>query len=242
VCLLVLLRGLTRDHPILVASNRDEQRSRPSAPPGQFVGSRRRMLSPRDRRAGGTWLAVGEQGLFAGLTNIAGPPRQDGFMSRGELPHLACDEADLDAAAAAVAARVGAARFAGFQLVLADAARTLVLRHDGTGLQRIDCGPVLVVTNEHAPGQLVLPDLAAALAPGGGAPEILDRLAPLLLDRGARSGHPILKDGADYGTVSSSLLAVPAGGAAPLIWRFAAGPPDRVAYRDYGNLARRLRA
>ena len=54
------------DYPVflLVASNRDEERSRPSSPPGLWVGERRRILSPRDRRAGGTWLAVNDRGML----------------------------------------------------------------------------------------------------------------------------------------------------------------------------------
>ena len=65
-----------------------------------------------------------------------------------------------------------------------------------TGLPRRD---------EHAPGQLTIPGLDAARAPGLSADQRLDALAPLLLDEGERSGHRILKKGAEYGTVSSAL-------------------------------------
>ncbi|MGA0870627.1 MAG: NRDE family protein, partial [Planctomycetota bacterium] len=56
MCLLITLVGVDPDHPSIVASNRDERRDRPSAPPGLFVGQKRRILSPRDREAGGTWI------------------------------------------------------------------------------------------------------------------------------------------------------------------------------------------
>lgn len=244
MCLLIVLRGRFETHPIVVAGNRDERRDRRASPPGLWVGHRRRVISPRDRTAGGTWLAVNDRGLFAGLTNVAGAPPPAGAATRGELPHLALDEDDLERAAAAVAAAVAARTYGGFQLVLCDGRRTLVLRHERGTLQRLPWDdPLLVVSNEHAPGELALPLLSAALAGLRGADPVeglLDRLAPLLLDRGAEGRHAVLKTGAVYGTVSSSLLAVHATDPAALVWRYAAGPPDGTPYRNYGNLGRRL--
>jgi len=48
--------------------------------------------------------------------------------------------------------------------------------------------------------------------------------------------------GDGYGTVSSSLIAVPAQDPLALVWRYAAGPPDVTDYKNYGNLGRRLLA
>lgn len=241
MCLLIVVRGRFASHPILVAANRDERTDRKSAPPGLWVGQHRRVLSPRDREAAGTWLAVGEHGLFAGLTNISAVPPPQGAASRGELPHLALDAADLDAGERAVSAAVAAKRYGGFQLVLASAERTVVLRYEGSALQRIEWQhEVLVLTNEHAPGQLQLRGLDAALKPVVDAASQLEALRPLLLDRGEGGGHPALKQAQGYGTVSSSLIAVPAVASHPLIWRYAAGAPDRAPYQSYGNLQRRL--
>ena len=58
MCILILLRGLHREHPIVVGGNRDERTDRKAAPPGLWVGEHHRVLSPRDRVAGGTWLAI----------------------------------------------------------------------------------------------------------------------------------------------------------------------------------------
>ena len=106
MCLMILIQGLDPEFPLLVASNRDEDRSRKAAPPGLFAGERQRMLSPRDRRGGGTWLAVNQHGLFAGITNVAGAATRPLPGSRGVLPHLALDGAlhreDLDGACRAV--------------------------------------------------------------------------------------------------------------------------------------------
>jgi len=242
MCILIVLRGFHRDHPIVVGANRDERTDRKAAPPGLWVGKQSRVLSPRDREAGGTWLAVSDRGWFAGITNVAGAPKVPDAPSRGHLPHLALDQADLDAAVAAVRTAVGEHAHSGFQLVLCDGRRTLVLRNDGGELRVLDwADPVLVVTNEHAPGQFVPRLLPAALAPRPDVAERLEALRPLLADRGGDGFHAVCKRGDGYGTVSSSLLAVPAGDPERLVWLYAPGPPDVTAYRNYGNLGRLLR-
>src|SRR5688500_17186994 len=98
MCLLIVLLGVDPEFPLLVASNRDERRERRAAPPGLWVGERRRVLSPRDRRAGGTWLGVNDRGMVAGITNVHGAPRLELPTTRGALPHLALDQDDLEAA------------------------------------------------------------------------------------------------------------------------------------------------
>lgn len=241
MCLLIVLAGLDAEFPILVAGNRDERRDRPSAPPGLFVGDDARMLSPRDREAGGTWLAVSARGEFAGITNLAGAPRPERARSRGHLPHLALDAGGLDAAIGAIEREVERREYAGFQLVLCDGRRAVAAVWDGTRLERVETGDgIVVVTNEHRPGQLALPGLAAARRPGLTIADRLAALAAILLDTGDVSGHRVLKTGGEYGTVSSSLIAVHRSDPSALVWRYAAGSPDRVRYRDYGNLGRRL--
>lgn len=241
MCILIVLRGLHRDHPLVVAGNRDERTDRPAAPPGLWVGERTRVLSPRDRRAGGTWLAIDGNGRVVGITNLTAVPPVPESPSRGHLPHLALDQPTLDDGLAAVRARVDDQPHSGFQLVLADRERMLVVRNTAAGLQVVEwTEPVLVLTNEHAPGELSPRGLAPALMASLGLPRRLDLLRAVLQDRGGQGHHPICKHGDGYGTVSSSLLALPAADPRQLIWRFAAGAPDVTPYRDYGNLGRRL--
>jgi uncharacterized protein with NRDE domain len=241
MCILIVLRGLHASHPLLVAGNRDERLDRAASPPGLWIGARRRVLSPRDRVAGGTWLAVDERGAFAGITNAAGVPPVPDAPSRGHLVHLALDQRDLDAGADAVAERVREHAHSGFQLVLGDARRVLVLRHARGELRRVEwTEPVLVVTNEHAPAELRPRGLAAATAHGLDLERRLAALAAVLRDRGGDGHHAICKRGAAYGTVSSSLLAIADGDPQRLVWRYAPGPPDVTPYRNYGNLGRRL--
>lgn len=241
MCLLIVIAGVDPDYPIVVAGNRDELRARPSAPPGLFVGERRRMLSPRDRQAGGTWMAINDVGMFAGLTNLSAVEALADAPSRGRLPHLALDQDDLDAAVTAVRREVDAGLDNAFQLVVSDGRAITVLGYDRSDLRISTTREAVVISNEHRPQELELPGLRAALDPGLDVEQRLDALQPILRDRGESSGHRILKTGGEYGTVSSSLVAVPAGDPRRLIWRYAPGPPHENAYRNYGNLGRRLR-
>ena len=241
MCLLIVLRGFHDDFPVLVASNRDEDRSRKAAPPGLFVGDRLRLLSPRDRRDGGTWLGVNERGMFCGLTNAAGEAAVAGRPSRGHLPHLALDQDDPETALAAVRERVLEEEHNPFHLVAADRGSIRILRHTGSGSEEVPWqDPVCVLSNEHRPGTLSLAGLERALGPVQDADHRLDLLRPLLIDEGGMGRHRVLKKGGPFGTVSSSLIAVPDQDLRTLMWRFAPGPPDETAYRNYGNLGRRL--
>lgn len=241
MCSLIVLRGLSERHRLFVAANRDERTDRSSAPPGAWHGQRRKMLSPRDRVAGGTWLAVDDGRRFAGITNVHGEPAIEGAPSRGHLPHLALDHEDLRGGAEAVLERVAAAPHAAFQLVLADADQILVIRHVAASTTcEARPEPVVALSNEHAVGVWQPRGLEAALAPTLDAGARLDALARCLKDRGGDGAHAVCKHGEDYATVSSSLIAVAASGVEGTIWRYAPGPPDVIGYRDYGNLAARL--
>jgi uncharacterized protein with NRDE domain len=87
VCLLLALFGVVPDAPLLVAANRDERTDRPAVAMTVLRESAPRVLGGRDELAGGTWLAVNEHGVVAGLTN---QPSADGRdpakRTRGELP------------------------------------------------------------------------------------------------------------------------------------------------------------
>lgn len=241
MCSLFVLLGVEPDFPILVGANRDEMRDRSSSPPGLFVGQRRRMLSPRDRRAGGTWMAVNDRLWFAALTNVTGGNRFPQAPSRGELPHLALDVAEFEDVVPTIAATVRARPFNDFRLLVTDGSRSVVFRHVERDL-RIEhpATRTLTLTNEHDLGVLAVADLEGVREPVLGIEQRLERLADLLLDEGSRTGHRVLKTSESYGTVSSSVLAVPRLDPRRLVWRYAQGIPGRVPYRDYGNLGRRL--
>lgn len=243
MCSLIVLRGLSVDHPLIIAANRDEQTGRKAAPPGIWEGQRRRILSPRDRVAGGTWLCVNDLGHFAGLTNVYGEPPVVDAPSRGHLPHLALDHEDVASGVAAVLAKVREHRHSGFQLVVADKDRTVVIRNAGGQISCVEWAePVLSLTNEHAAGDWTPRNLDPALAAGLSTEDRLQALATVVCDRGGEGLHSVCKHGDSYATVSSSLLAIPRADLSGLLWQYAPGPPDVTSYRNYSNLAERLRA
>jgi uncharacterized protein with NRDE domain len=92
VCLLVVASRLVADEPLIVGANRDEVLDRPSTAVTVLEPGPPRVLGGRDERSGGTWLAVNEHGVCAGLTNQPlGEAKDPTRRSRGELPlALAC--------------------------------------------------------------------------------------------------------------------------------------------------------
>ncbi len=239
MCLLIVLAGLDEEYPILVAGNRDEFRHRTASPPGLFVGSRRRMISPRDRQAAGTWMAVNDAGFFAGLTNFGGLRAPPDASTRGDLPHLVLDGENIADGVRAI--ETGGRSYNPFQMLVSDGSVIHSITGDGGVIEHIEIeGGVAVASNEHRVGGLEIPGLEEVCAPGQPPEARIDLLKTILLDRGGSSGHPILKKGGDYGTVSSSLVAVHREDPRRLIWWYAAGESDDVPYRNYGNLGRRL--
>src|SRR5262249_51148300 len=69
MCLLIAMFGEVADAPLIMAANRDERLDRPAVPMTVLRDHGPRILGGRDELAGGTWLAVNEHGVVAGLTN-----------------------------------------------------------------------------------------------------------------------------------------------------------------------------
>ena len=87
VCLIVVLSRRGPDRPLVVAANRDEKLERAALTATVLHSSAPRVLGGRDLLAGGTWLAVNEHGVVAGLTNRPSAAGRDPTKrSRGELP------------------------------------------------------------------------------------------------------------------------------------------------------------
>lgn len=66
---------IRRDSSVIITSNRDEHIDRPqSATPATEVRNNKRIVFPKDSKAGGTWFAADEQGCVAVLLNGAIKP------------------------------------------------------------------------------------------------------------------------------------------------------------------------
>jgi uncharacterized protein with NRDE domain len=104
VCLLVALFQVVPEVPLVVAANRDELYGRPAVSMTALRVAGPRILGGRDEVAGGTWLAVNEYGVVAGLTNQPSAAGRDATKrSRGELPLMLARQQSAAAAVKALA-------------------------------------------------------------------------------------------------------------------------------------------
>ena len=85
MCLILVAWRVHPDYPLVVAANRDEFFARPAVEAAWWKDAKN-VFAGRDLEAGGTWLGLGRDGRFAGLTNFRDPPRnRNDAPSRGAL-------------------------------------------------------------------------------------------------------------------------------------------------------------
>jgi hypothetical protein len=172
-----------------------------------------------------------------------------GKRSRGELVLDALDHADAVAAAEALA-ELDAGAFRGFHLIVADDRDAYLLSGDGgadgrgivavqplpEGVSMVTAAGLNVAGDPRT--ERYLPRFRAAPPPDPDAGDWATwqaLMAATETDPGApQSAAMTFRQDGDDGTVSSSLIALPATDRAdppPPVWRYADGPPDRASYR-----------
>ena len=233
MCTVVILFRPGHDWPVLLAANRDEQIDRAWDLPGEHWADHPGVVAGRDRTAGGTWMAVNRNGVVATVLNrqgSLGPVAEK--RSRGELPLLAASCGSAMQATAAIAA-LDPGQWRSFNMVLADRDHAVFLRGLGHGhveWRRLEPGCHMVTAHDVDDPESPrvarhLPRFANAIPP---MPDWGDWPA-LLSDVSGFPGEQInVRPRAGFGTVSSSLLALPAAG--PPAWLFAAGAPDLAPF------------
>ena len=139
MCLLVVVSRPGSATPLVVGANRDERLERPATAVTVLRRSGPRILGGRDEEAGGTWLAVNEHGVVAGLTNRPSPEGRDpSKKSRGELPLALAAYRDARSAVEDFATRFRAADYNPAWLLVGD--RTSLFALDMTGAGTVDAG------------------------------------------------------------------------------------------------------
>lgn len=234
MCTVVILIRPGHPWPVTLAANRDERIDRTWDPPGPWWPEYPGLVGGRDRSAGGTWMAVGRRGVAAAVLNRPGSLGPiAGKRSRGELPLLAAAQPNAAEGAQAVAT-LDAGLWRGFNLVVADAAGAWFVRGNGEGSPvAMTLPPGLHVVTAHDPNDLDSPRIArhlprfqAAEPPG---PAGWGTWQGLLGDRTGDAAQQLdIEPRAGFGTVCSSLLALPVEG--PPIWLFAAGRPNATPF------------
>ncbi|MBI4184180.1 MAG: NRDE family protein [Proteobacteria bacterium] len=243
MCTAVILIRPGHRWPVIMGLNRDELTARPWKAPARHWPDRPGVIAGLDRRAGGSWLGLNRSGVMAGILNREGSLGPEaGKRSRGELVLEALDHADALAAAEALAA-IEPASYRAFNLVVADNSAAYWLRSRGFGpveVREVPTGLSMLAANEMNDGaspriRAFLPRFREALPPDPGrgdwrAWEALLASREHAPEDGPRGAMTVVTEGG-YGTVSSSLIALPAPGAGRPVWRFAAGRPGEAPYR-----------
>lgn len=236
MCTVILLLRPGHEWPVLIAANRDERLDRPWDPPGAFWPGQPRVMAGRDRLADGTWLAM-QGGLVAAVLNRPGSlGPAPGKLSRGGLPLLALRHATAGDAAGAISG-LDAKGYRSFNMVMADRHSAHFMRGTGRGTpEGFALQPGLHVVTAHDPNdadspraQMLLPRFAAADAPDPSVGNWAAWLALLADSSGPRGVALNVPHEGGFGTICSSLIALPASGNP--VWLFAAGPPDRAPFR-----------
>jgi hypothetical protein len=244
MCTLIALHRCIPGAPLVIAANRDEFFDRPSEGPALREGARRRILSPADKRAGGTWLGVSDRGVFAALTNRRCPDPDPKRKSRGHVV-LEALEADSARDAARTLSRLPVKAFNPFNAFVADGREAFALIYqDEPVLQPL--APGAHVVGNADPDTTAVPKVARVLERARAAEGLplgaaLDRLRTLCGTH--EPGPPSLDDTCihldGYGTRSSALLVLGERVEDGRFW-FADGAPCRRDYDDFTPLLHEL--
>lgn len=238
MCTVLLLLRPDGPWPLIVAANRDERLDRAFDPPARHWPDAPGIVAGRDVSSGGSWFGVNDDGVVATIVNgmdRLGP--LPGKASRGELVLRALRHRDARSGADAIGGS-DAGRYRGFTLIVADRRSAYAVVSDERSI-RVD--PL-------SPGHhMVTPDgydvswsprfathfpvFQAAVPPD---PARGEWTAWTELLRHADEDDPhramTVVTPHDFGTVCSTLLALPAAPAQPPELLFAAGPPTRAPY------------
>src|ERR1700683_1267947 len=135
----------------MIAANRDEQRARPAVTMTVLQDHDPRVLGGRDELAGGTWLAVNEHGVVAGLTNQPTGARDPAKRSRGELPLTFAAYPDAKTAVTEVCARLDPAAYNPCWMLVGDRQALFSVDVSGGHRARVERLPAGRYVLENAP-------------------------------------------------------------------------------------------
>lgn len=228
MCLLMILHRVHADFPAIIAANRHERADRPATEPRVHEGPVR-SVAPVDLVGGGTWIGINEFGVIAAVTN--GRHRNDfdpTRPSRGGLCLRVLQARSLDAAIESALTETKATRFNGFQLLLADRQRALVIANEGGESSTWLAPGVHVLTHRHGldgwtPKQTVRAEDVARAS----LEQLKESLGELCRSHEVAGDPPFAPCVHDpnHGTRSSALVFVGAGATGPVEFAYTEGAP-----------------
>lgn len=249
-----MLYNVVKDHPIVIAHNRDELVSRPKgSPPAGAIVDGRVIIAPRDMKDGemqGTWIGFNEYGLVNSLTNVEQKRLNTGARSRG---HLVLDGLTMDSCPALeefVFRELGSEDYNHFNLLYADSSFAYTLQFTGGQFRPKELSdglhvlPSSQLTNGNNPEKRRerIQEMYHKNEPSADNIEaVLCRIKGICRDHYGHEGssETVCTHGDNKGTVSSTIIAVNKDIAKSKIL-YADGPPCQNLYQDYSFLAKRL--
>ena len=244
MCLLVVASQVVAEEPLIVGANRDEVLDRPSTSVTVLDEGPPRIVGGRDELSGGTWLAVNEHGVCAGLTNQPmGDAKDPSKRSRGELPLALARHATASEAVEALLRRYRPEDYNGSWLLVGD--RTSLFFVDFTGpdpAAAVALPPGIHVLENRALGEPSLKvDLVRdALGLPTRGDEVVDAFHRVLTDHRIPEGdeRPNAANCVHleaFGTRSSCIVRVADGAVPPRLY-VADGPPCTTPYVEVSEL------
>ena len=251
MCTLIAYYKQVADYPIVIAANRDELYSRKARAP-HVMHHHPRVYAGKDDHAGGTWLGANEVGLVVGLVNRHSTQAQEpSRRSRGLLClDLLCQK-DATAAKDFLLADATAHLYNSFYVFWADHEQAYVAYNEGEIThQELGAGRYMLTNSSLIDLDRVTPTGLGKM-PTASPPGALESLFRQLQDV-CQTHHEIervvdppnehrgnralcVHASEQYGTVSSSLLAIGRDIPASRYWH-AEGAPCQTPYRDFSAL------
>ena len=221
MCSLLLAWQAVDDAPIILAANRDESYDRPATGP-RLLTADPRVLAPVDQTAGGTWVGVNEHGLVVAIANR--DSNIDGERSRGQLVRDLLGTDTADEARTFLASLLGEHRYAGFHLLVVDPSDVFYVTWDGSVDGHELSTGVHVLDNQGLDEAADIPrTIRGDLEPGPG--ETADGWLERAIAQLRSHEHDICRHGDDFGTVSSTTIAIRTDNGPRIDIGHASGPP-----------------
>ena len=235
MCLAVLALRCIPGLPVLIAANRDEFHARPTTPAAPWAGDGPAVYAGRDLRAGGTWMGASEAGRYALVTNYREPGRHaDDAPSRGALVENWLRGSDSPATFMARLHAEGE-RYNGFNLIVGEASGAWYYGNRGEAPHELGDGvhavsnhlldtPWPKLTRTRQAFERFLRHLPEPIEPGS-LYALLHDTEPAGDEELPATGLPLARErllsspfiiSPDYGTRSSTVLAMHADGRAEL--------------------------
>ncbi len=235
---MIVLNRVLPSHPIVIAGNRDEFLARSSLAPHVWAPpkakGRTKIFAGKDRKEGGTWFGINQEGLAIGVTNLYTGRRDAGRLSRGQLV-LKCLAEDRIDRALDILTPAEVSQYNPFNLFCLSEETGFVITHDGGHTQRIPMDQGIHILTNRVPDDPEDPKrlwLRSCLRDLPSDPDgLAEHVSRVLAFHGNGSPSPVCVHLPGYGTVSSCIAFL-----GPRKDRnrylYADGPPCQYTFRD----------